>query len=94
VRVIWTPEAEQDRDDVWNYIAADSMAAAIRMDVLFSEAVTRIRDFPEMGRPGKIIGTRELLPHESYRIVYEINDETVWILALVHTARQWPPAPK
>jgi hypothetical protein len=28
---------------------------------------------------------------EVYRLVYEINDETAWILALVHTARQWPP---
>ena len=26
-----------------------------------------------------------------YRLVYEINDETAWILALVHTARQRPP---
>ena len=29
--------------------------------------------------------------HESYRLVYEIEQETVWILALVHTAKQWPP---
>ena len=34
---------------------------------------------------------RELIPHESYRLVYEIERETVWVLALVHTARQWPP---
>ena len=37
-------------------------------------------------------GTRELIPHESYRLVYEIEGTTVWVLALVHTARQWPPA--
>ncbi len=43
------------------------------------------------GRAGKISGTRELVPHESYRLVYEIEGETVWVLALVHTARQWPP---
>jgi len=41
-----------------------------------------------MGRSGKIPGTRELLPHESYRLVYEIVGETV--LALVHTSRRWP----
>ena len=91
MRVFWTPEAQQDRADLWDYIAADNLRAAIRMDALFSEAATKLAAHPMLGRPGKIPGTRELIPHESYRLVYEINDETAWILALVHTARQWPP---
>ena len=45
-----------------------------------------------MGRSGVIAGTRELIPHESYRLVYQIDGDIVWVLALVHTARQWPPA--
>ncbi|WP_175666670.1 type II toxin-antitoxin system RelE/ParE family toxin [Burkholderia ambifaria] len=91
MKVIWTPEAELDRDDVLDFIAADNAAAAVRMDVLFSDAASQLADFPNMGRPGKIAGTRELIPHESYRIVYEVEGSTVWVLALVHTARQWPP---
>ena len=43
-----------------------------------------------MGRAGKIAGRRELIPHESYRLVYEIDGETIWVLALVYTARLWP----
>lgn len=43
------------------------------------------------GRAGKIAGTRELIPHESYRLVYEVEGEIIWVLALVHTARMWPP---
>ena len=92
MRVVWTPEAQQDRADVWDYIAADNLRAAARMDELFSDAATKLAAHPMLGRTGKIPGTRELIPHESYRLVYEINDETAWILALVHTARQWPPA--
>jgi addiction module RelE/StbE family toxin len=91
VRVLWTPEALQDRADVWDYIAADNPRAAARIDALFSEAAARLTEYPKQGRAGKISGTRELIPHESYRLVYEIANETVWILALVHTARQWPP---
>ena len=34
----------------------------------------------------------ELISHEHYRLVYKIDGDTVWILALVHTSRQWPPA--
>ena len=91
MRVVWTPEALQDRVDVWDYIAADNPGAAAQMDELFSEAAARLADHPKLGRPGTIPGTRELIPHESYRLVYEIDGETVWILTLVHTARQWPP---
>lgn len=90
MKIIWTPEAEQDRAEVREYIATDNPRAAARMDQLFSEAVAKLANFPMLGRAGQIPGTRELIPHESYRLVYEIEGDTVWILALVHTARQWP----
>jgi addiction module RelE/StbE family toxin len=91
VKVIWTPQAQQDRADIWDYIAADNPRAALRMDLLFSDAAARLAAYPKMGKAGRIAGTRELIPHESYRLVYEIDGTTVWVLALVHTARQWPP---
>jgi plasmid stabilization system protein ParE len=65
VRVIWTPEAEQDRLSILLYIAAENHGAAIRMDELFGAAAARLGDHPEMGRPGSIAGTRELIPHEN-----------------------------
>lgn len=91
MRVIWTPEAQQDRTDVWDTIAADNPRAAARMDELFDNAAARLAKHPKMGQPGKISGTHELIPHKSYRLLYEIEQETVWVLALVHTAMQWPP---
>lgn len=57
----------------------------------FSDAVARLADFPKLGRTGKITGTRELIPHESYRLVYQVEGENLWVLALVHAARRWPP---
>jgi toxin ParE1/3/4 len=92
VKVRWTPEAERDRDDIWEYIANDNALAAVSMDELFSDAAAKLADYPLMGRAGQISGTRELIPHESYRLVYEVDGETVWVLALISTARQWPPA--
>ena len=90
MNVVWTPEAEQDRDDIWLHIAADNPRAAARMDELFGDAAARLADHPKLGRPGKIAGTRELIPHENYRLVYEIVGETVWVLTLIHTSRLWP----
>jgi plasmid stabilization system protein ParE len=44
VRVIWTPEARQDRANIWAHIAADNPQAAARMDELFSDAVAKLRE--------------------------------------------------
>ncbi len=89
--IVWTPEAEQDRLAIWKYLVVRDPAAAVRIDRLFSDAVAPLADFPLLGHPGEIPGTRELTPHRRYRLVYEVAGETIWILALVHTARQWPP---
>jgi addiction module RelE/StbE family toxin len=95
VKVRWGAKAEKDRDEIVDYIAVDNPRAAHKMDELFSEAASNLAAFPRLGHVGKIPGTRELIPHESYRLVYEVDDatETVRVIALVHTARRWPPAP-
>ena len=85
MRVVWTPEALQDRIDIWDYIAADNPFAAARRDELFSESASRLVEHPKLGRAGKVPGTRELVTHEHYLLVYEINNDTVWILTLIST---------
>lgn len=91
MNVRWTASARIDRLDIMDYIAAESPRAALHMDQLFSDTAASLAEFPMRGRPGLIGGTRELFPHEAYRLVYEIDGDTVWILTLLHTARQWPP---
>jgi addiction module RelE/StbE family toxin len=91
LKVTWTPEAEAERLEIGEYIALDNPRAAVRMDSMFEAAVLKLADFPRIGRSGVIAGTRELIPHESYRIVYEIRDDGIWITSVVHTARRWPP---
>lgn len=94
MKVRWTPAAERDRIDVFDYIEADNPRAAAKMDEIFGSAAARLANFPHLGRPGRVAGTRELIPHRSYMLVYEIDGETVWILRLIHTSRRWPPGPE
>lgn len=91
MNIVWTPGAERDRAAIFDYLSARDPAAAVRLDSLFSQAVAQLADFPMLGHVGEIAGTRELTPHRRYRIIYEVTDQTVWILVLIHTARQWPP---
>ncbi|WP_110650104.1 type II toxin-antitoxin system RelE/ParE family toxin [Salinicola peritrichatus] len=92
MKVRWIAAARQDRADIIDYIADENPHAALKMDQLFSDAAKQLGDFPTLGRLGIVPGTRELIPHENYRLVYEVDEakNTVWVMALVHTARQWP----
>lgn len=67
MKVVWTPEAQQDREQIWDFIVLDNPQAAIRMDELFSNAVAKLADFPQLGQPGKISGNRMDLGFDSYR---------------------------
>ena len=90
MKVFWTLEALQDRIDIWDFISADNHLAAANLDAIFSTAASRLAEHPQIGRIGKTAGTREWVVHASYRMVYEISNESVWILALIHTSRLWP----
>jgi addiction module RelE/StbE family toxin len=92
VRLVWTARAKRELGDIIAYIWIDDPTAAKRIRKRIETTAAYLRSQPFMGRPGAIAGTRETIPHPSYRIVYQITGETVFILAVVHTARQWPPA--
>ena len=91
MRVIWTADAVQDRRDIFFYIAAENPEAALRLDERFSFDAQRLQTMARRGRKGLAPGTREIFPHRRYRLMYEVEGDVVWILALVHSARQWPP---
>ena len=91
MKVAWTLPAERDRSAIWDYLLARNPTAAVKMDLLFSEAASSLGAFPMLGHQGQIPGTRELTPHRRYRLIYEIAGDVIWILALIHTAREWPP---
>jgi plasmid stabilization system protein ParE len=91
VRVRWSADAKRNLAEIIEFVAVENLYAAARIDELLLKVTERLACFPNSGRPGLLAGTRELLPHKSYRIVYEIDGEIVRILAVIHTSRQWPP---
>jgi addiction module RelE/StbE family toxin len=87
----WSVFALADRDAIFDYIEADSPRAAISTDDRIRACVERLLQFPEMGRPGRIEGTRELvISRTPYIAAYRIAGNTVRILRLLHGAQQWP----
>lgn len=91
MKLFWTPEALDDRRAIYDYIEADNPRAALTLDDLFSEKVRVLIDQPGLGRIGRITGTRELVVHKNYVLIYDTTVEQVRVLRVLHAARQWPP---
>ena len=90
MNVVWTLEAQRDREDIFEYIASGDPLDAARVDERFSSAARRLGYQPLKGRGGRVVATREYLAHEHYRLVYETRRDSLRILALVHVTRHWP----
>ena len=91
MRLIWTGPA-RDRRAIREYIAADNPRAALALDELIAAKAGRLVRHPQLGRPGRIENTRELVVHRNYILVYDVAGDVVRVLHLLHAARQWPPA--
>lgn len=91
MKLVWTRLAQSDRRTIRNYIAKDNPAAAIALDLAFSEKASRLCQHPAIGRIGRVPETRELVVHPNYILVYDLAPETVRVLRILHAARLWPP---
>ena len=92
MRLRWTRLADRDLDEIAAYIGQDSPAAAARVVLeLIDQAVTLLPTNPAIGRPGRVLGTRELVVgHLPYILAYRVRDDAVEILRVLHTSRAWP----
>ena len=90
MKLTWTRAAAHDRREIRAYISQDNPPAALTLDKLIAEQAAHLTSHPELGRPGRIAGTRELVVHRNYILIYDLATDLVRVLRVLHTARQWP----
>lgn len=92
-RVVWTIPARNDLRAVAEYIARDSRNYASQFVMRVQEQTKRLSLFPDQGRIIPEFGDatyRELIIGH-YRLFYTIRDHDVFILAIVHGAKDFGP---
>jgi addiction module RelE/StbE family toxin len=91
MRIIWRRAALNDLEAIREFIAQDNPQAAMRVRAAIRAAVDPLANYPNLGRTGRVDGTRELIVVDlPYIVVYRVAEDTVRILAVIHTSRQWP----
>lgn len=84
--------ASQDRKRIREYIAEQNLIAAIELDERIGYSASNLAGQPYKGRNGRVEGTRELVIHPHFVLVYEVDSQwgKVYILRVLHTAQKWP----
>lgn len=91
MKIRWLLRAVYDLEDLHEYIALDNPTAAAKELKKILNSVKGLKENPEIGRPGRVRGTRELvIPKSSYIAAYRVKDQVVEILRILHAARKWP----
>lgn len=89
---VWSPEAVDDLVALRAYVEQDNPAAAQRIALhIIRNVEALLPDHPEMGRPGRVPGTRELvIPKTPFIVPYRVVGNTIQILRIFHGARRRP----
>ena len=90
LNLIWETDSRSQFKAILNFIGGRDLNAAIRIRLLILERVERLRSFPEIGRPGRVAGTRELIVHPNYVVIYQVKDNAIDILRVLHSRQRYP----
>ena len=89
--VVWSPRAIGHLAALRDWIARENPGAAARTATTLLAAVDRLAELPNLGRPGRVSGTRELVvPGTRYVIPYRMRGEGLEIIAVFHGRQRWP----
>ncbi|WP_019675193.1 type II toxin-antitoxin system mRNA interferase toxin, RelE/StbE family [Arsukibacterium perlucidum] len=86
----WKPAAKADLLAIVEFIADDNISAAQQLKDLIETKTLMLATQPELYRSGRVEGTREMVVHPNYIVIYTASDTEVLILRILHAAQQWP----
>ncbi len=91
VTIVWSPRAIAHLAALRAHIARDNPEAAAQIAATLLSAVEQLADFPSLGRPGRVSGTREwVVAGTPYLIPYRLRGNRLEIVAVFHGRQKWP----
>lgn len=83
-----TPQAVQDLEEIYDYIAIDNVNAALRFVDLLEEKFLLLTDSPGIGRHrNELASALRSFPAGNYIIFYRPVGEVIQIIRVLHGAR-------
>lgn len=90
-KVTWRPQAEDDLMAIIERIWQDNPERAVTFAQEIQTKAETLGQHPELYRVGRKRGTREMVVHPHYIVIYRVSTkQRVEVLRVKHTAQQWP----
>ncbi len=89
--IVWSPEAVKDIESIAEYIERDSEFYAKAVVNKIFQSTEKLKKFPKIGRVVPELGRediRELIIY-SYRLVYQVKERQILIIAVIHGKRHF-----
>ena len=91
LKLKWTKRALQQLKEAQEYISKDNPAVANDVAKHIAEASRLLLAQPQIGRTGRVKGTREWVVNKSpYLLAYTVENNTLQILSVIHSKQDWP----
>ncbi|MDJ1180220.1 type II toxin-antitoxin system RelE/ParE family toxin [Roseofilum sp. BLCC_M91] len=91
-RYIIAPSASRDLNEIIDYFAQLNIEVGERFIAAFQKKCKNLMNFPQLGRSyGEIREGLRGIPLNGYIILYQITDDTLEILRVVHGSRNLNP---
>ncbi|KMY85842.1 Death on curing protein, Doc toxin [Candidatus Paraburkholderia calva] len=88
--ITWTVEASEDLDRITDYIAERSPQTALDMFELAETALVPAFMTPLLFRAGREMGTREIVAHPNYIVVYHVLEDAIEVVNVIHARQCYP----
>jgi toxin ParE1/3/4 len=91
--LLWSPESIHDLIALRAHISENDPATAdkrVALHILYY-VEHLLSETPQLGHPGRVPGTRELvIPKTPFVVPYRVRDGVLEVLRVYHHARRWP----
>jgi toxin ParE1/3/4 len=90
--IVWRATARANLASIIRFIANENPAAARRLREQIETAILPAAEHPYLYRSGRVPGTREVIAHPNYIVVYRVTAARIEVVNVVHTRREYPPS--
>jgi toxin ParE1/3/4 len=88
--VEWRPQARESLQSLLTYIADRNQSAARALADDIERATSALPEHPYLYRHGRVAGTRDLVVHPNYRIVYRVTLSSIEVINVLHARQKYP----
>jgi toxin ParE1/3/4 len=91
MKIVWSRRAIRHLAAIRDFIAEDNPSSAAAIAAQIVDSVELLVAHPQLGRAGRVPGTRELvIAGTPYVVPYRIRRDRLDLIAVFHGRQKWP----